>query len=77
MFEQLISNQLRKHFQNDEVEGFYCGFAQEALTYQKECSETAQLVLEMVDYRAFKIAMIGRKRVYIEDRMPEHHYAPA
>jgi hypothetical protein len=64
---------LRDRFNAYELDHFYHSFAKDAHMYGQMDVEAAQILIEMVDPKAFKVAMIMRKKAYFEDKISPLH----
>ena len=67
MFDQLVTSELRDHFGNGMIEHFYASFFSELTLKHDTEKETSQVIAEMLDINAFRVAMNLRKEFQKED----------
>ena len=61
MFDQLVTSELRDRFGNSMIEHFYTSFFSELTLKHDTEKETSQVIAEMLDINAFRVAMNLRK----------------
>ena len=67
MFDQVVTSKLRDRFGNNMIEHFYASFFSELTTKHETEKETSQVIAEMLDINAFRVAMNLRKEFQKED----------
>jgi len=67
MFDKLVTRKLRDRFGNSMIEHFYASFFSELTPKHETEKETSQVIAEMLDINAFRVAMNLRKEFHKED----------
>ena len=67
MFDQLVTSKLRDRFGDSMIEHFYASFFSELTLKLETEKETSQMIAEMLDINAFRVAMNLRKEFQKED----------
>jgi hypothetical protein len=67
IFDQLVTSKLRDRFGSSMIEHFYASFFSELTPKHETEKETSQVIAEMLDINAFRIAMNLRKEFHKED----------
>ena len=69
LMENLVCAKIRERFSSGAVDQFFVSFSKKAKEFEQIDAATTQSVLELVEIRAFNVAMKIRKEIYIKDRI--------